>query len=503
MKVLFVIPKNKFAFFGYRGVSPTFPHLGVAYLISMLQKEGCEVRLFDDGSGKTQEDLFDLIDNFNPELIGMTIYTLSRPFAYELIEKIKNKIEVPVVVGGAHVSTIKGAILQETKADFAIKYEGEYPLIDLVNELKNSRPNFASIKNLIWSDNGRIVENTDRPLLTELDSLPFPQFELYDIKVHPSHGEKIIPLITSRGCPFECNFCSVKLYMGRGFRKRSSQNVFEEIKYQYNKGYRQFDFNDDCFTLDKKRAEEILGLIINSGMKIKFQFYNGLRADTVNPDILSKLKQAGCFYISYGCESGNEDILKKIKKGVTLQQVRIAVEWTRKAGIACSVNFIIGHKDETYQTAMDSINFARSLPTNFVNFYNLVPYPGTEAYEWVGQHGRFLVDTGNYLEAISYADNAPIFETPQLTKEQRQEIMEKGFKIHERRVLKYRFGAILGSLIYLFTRNKKVKIWAAQFATMTKFGNRIAVVLSKASYERYSSKKRALRDENTLFNSKT
>lgn len=486
MKVLFVIPKNKFAFFGYRGISPTFPHLGVAYLIAMLQREGIEVKLFDDGSGLTHQDLFNLIETFKPDLIGMTIYTLSRPFAYDLIDEIKDRTHIPIVVGGAHVSTIKGLILQETKADYAIKYEGEYPLIELLNELKSGKPRLEVVKNLIWSHKGEIFENPERQFIADLDSLPFPEFDLYDIKLHPSYGEKLIPLITSRSCPFDCNFCSVKLYMGKGFRKRSPQNVFEEIKYQYAKGYHQFDFNDDCFTLNKKRAEEILDLIIDSKLKIKFQFYNGLRVDTVNPNLLKKLKKAGCFYISYGCESGNQEILKSIKKGITLQQVRDAIRWTNEAGIANSVNFIIGHKGETYQTAMDSINFAKSLPNNFVNFYNLIPYPETEAFEWAKAHGRFLVDTDNYLEAISYADNVPIFETKEFTQEERQKIARMGFAIHERKVLKYRFGRMFGFLLYLLTRGTKIKKMAARFATLNSLGNKIAVILSKRSYKRYT-----------------
>lgn len=484
MNVLFVIPKNKFAFFGYRGVSPTFPHLGVAYLAGMLEHEGMKVRFFDDGSGQTHDDLLRLIEEFKPDLIGITIYTLSRPFAYELIEKIKEKVDTPIVLGGAHITTIKGEVLKETKADFAIKYEGEHALVELCNELVSQKRRFVSIKNLIWRDNAKVIENSDSPFLTDLDNLPFPQFDHYEIRVHPSYGEKIIPLITSRGCPFGCNFCSVKLYMGRGFRKRSAGNVFEEIKYQYAKGYHQFDFNDDCFTLDRKRAEEILDLIIDSGMKIKFQFYNGLRADTVDPEILKKLKKAGCVYISFGCESGNEEILMAIKKAVTLGEVRSATKWTREAGIDCSVNFIIGHRGETYQTAMDSINFAKSLPTNFVNFYNLIPYPGTEAFEWVQGHGRFLVDTSNYLEAISYGDNSPVFETDELSKEQREKIMKIGFSIHEFRVLRYRFGKFMGTLLFLATRSRFIKVLAARFATMSRLGNKIAVFLSKGSYKR-------------------
>lgn len=485
MKVFFVIPKNKFSFFGYKGISPTFPHLGVAYLIAMLQDRGVEVRLFDDGAGVPHEDLFKRIAEFKPDLIGVTVFTLSRSFAYKIIEEIKEKTPVPVVVGGVHVSTIKKQILEETKADFAIKYEGEYPLLELVNEIESSSPHFGLINNLIWRDNAKIIENPDRLFLTDLDRLPFPQFDLYDIRKHPSYEEKIIPMITSRGCPFGCDFCSVKLYMGRGFRKRSTQNVFEELQSHYRKGYRQFEINDDCFTLDRKRAEDILDMIINSGMKIKFQFYNGLRVDTVDPPLLAKLKKAGCFYISYGCESGNEDILKKIKKGITLAQVRNAVRWTNEIGIANSVNFIIGHREETFQTAMDSINFGKSLPVSCIGYFNLIPYPGTEAYEWVRQHGRFLVDTNNYLEAISYVDNRPVFETEEFTEQERLKITALGFSIHEYSMFRYRFGKGPGFLLFLLTRIRFIKTFAGWFVTMNKFGNKIAVLLSKRSYNKY------------------
>lgn len=489
MKVLFIIPKNRFSFFGYKDVSPlTFPHLGVAYLISVLKHNDIEVGLFDDGEGYPEPRLFEVIDEFRPDLIGITIFTLSSPFAYSLVEQIKKRnSDIPIVLGGVHVSTVKRAILEETKADFAIKYEGEYALLELLNELKKDSPQLSRVHNLIWRENGNIVENSDLSFIERLDGLPFPDFSFFNIKQHPSFKAKILPMVTTRGCPFECNFCSVNLYMGRRFRVRSPQNVFAEIKHHYDKGFRQFDINDDCFTVDRKRSEEILDMIIESKLNIKFRFASGLRVDTVDLGLLSKIKKAGCVYISYGCESGNKGILEGIKKGIELQEVRNAVRWTKEVGIQeCSVNFIIGHKDETYETAMDSINFAKSLPSDYVNFYNLVPYPGTEAYDWAKKYGKFLVDTNNYLEAITYADNQPIFETKEFTRRERSEITAKGFRLHEYRIMRYRFGKLLGSLLFFFTRNKFIKKALARFATANKIGNRIAVFLSRCSYKRYS-----------------
>lgn len=485
MRVLFIIPKNKFSFFGYKDVAPsTFPHLGVAYLISVLKHHHIDVRLYDDGWGYPGDRVFDLIKEFRPDLIGITIFTLSSPFAYEMIDKIKKRVDIPIVVGGVHVSTIMKSVLLETKADFAIKYEGEQALLELTDELQQNNLNFKDIRNLIWRENGAVIENIDRAPIANLDELPFPDFDLFDIKPHPSYKIKILPMVTTRGCPFLCNFCSVNLYMGRKIRARSPENVMAEIRFNYQKGYRQFDINDDCFIVDRNRAEQILDLIIKSKLDIRFRFGSGLRADTVDLKILKKMKAAGCVYISYGCESGNEEILKNIKKGIRLDEVRNAVKWTKEAGIQeCSVNFIIGHKGETYKTAMDSINFAKSLPCDYVNFYNLVPYPGTEAYAWAKEHGKFLVDVDNYLMAITYADNLPIYETKEFPKEEREKITAIGFQFHEYRIFCYRFGKFFGPLLFFITRNKLIKKLLARGATTTKFGNKMAVWLSQKSYK--------------------
>jgi radical SAM superfamily enzyme YgiQ (UPF0313 family) len=164
------------------------------------------------------------------------------------------------------------------------------------------------------------------------------------------------------------------------------------------------------------------------------------------------LNKAGCYFIAYGCESGSQKILDRIKKNITLDQVRQAVTFTNKVKIKNAVNFIVGHQDETYQDAQETLKFAKSLNTNYVNFYNLVPYPGTEVYDWAVKHAHFLIPKNKYLKDVSYRDINPIFETKEFTKEQRIKIMKQGFNLYERKLYLFRFGKILGSCFYLFTR---------------------------------------------------
>lgn len=193
------------------------------------------------------------------------------------------------------------------------------------------------------------------------------------------------------------------------------------------------------------------------------------------------MKKAGCFFISFGCEAGNDKVLKAIKKGITIAQVRSAVNWANEAGINNSVNFIIGHKEETYADALDTINFARKLPTNFVNFYNLLPYPGTESFEWAREHARFLVPPDSILENISYRDNMPIFETEDFSKEQREKIISLGFDLYRKKILTFRLGKIIGNLVYWVTKSERINKIATGFALTNPIGRKIYTSLSKKS----------------------
>lgn len=452
-KILFVIPKVK-SMYGDSHAKPLYPHVGIAYLTGFLKKHNYKVKIIDQGINDNSNYLYNTITNFKPLIIGTTGFSYAYGYLESLIKDLKSHTDIPLIVGGPHVSATKEDMLKKTSVDFALAGEGETSFIKFLDEFIKTKPKYQNVPGLIYRNKTAIKINPQSPYITKLDDLPFPDYGAFDLKIYPCATENTLPIITSRGCPYGCNYCSVRLSMGQCFRPRSPENVVKEINYWYKKGFNQFDINDDCFTLDLKRAENICDLIIKKKIKIKIQLYNGIRVDRVTPQLLNKLKKAGCIFISYGCESGSQKIINKIGKNITLQQVRTAVEWTNSAGIKNAVNFIIGHQEESYQDAQETIKFADSLPTSYVNFYNLVPYPGTPVYQWVVKNASFLVPTETFLYSTSYRDNSPIFETKQFTKNQRHAIMKTGFNLYEKKLYRFRFGYNLGTTFYYVTRFK-------------------------------------------------
>ncbi|MFH1642550.1 MAG: radical SAM protein [Nanoarchaeota archaeon] len=466
--------------FGHKYTPPGHPNLGIAYLGAFLKKHSHEVRVYDDGLINSIS-LEDAARQFNPGLVGVTSFSYCYDYAVECINVIKSHFDVPVVIGGPHVSVVKGEVFSDSELDFAIKKEGEYSLLELLKTLDDKSQDFSNISNLIWKKDGKIIENQDRAFIEDLDSIPFPDYSLFEVDKYVSTQQKSTAIITSRGCPFRCTYCSTLLSMGRGFRKRSAENVFIELKLRYEQGYRDFDINDDCFSLDIERANKIFDLVIESRLDMHFKCYSGFRVDRISQELFTRMKKAGFYFLAFGCESGNQEVLKNIKKSITLDQVRDAVKMSREAGIDCCVNFIIGHPTETYEQALDTIKFAESLDCNYVNFSNLIPYPGTEAYAWAEEHGRFLVDKSRYLKNVSTYDDVPIFETEEFTYKQRVKVTKLGHDLYFKRILIWRLGKPLGLFVYFISKFPGLRSILSDFALNNKWGRFIFILLSGRS----------------------
>ena len=453
MKVLLILPPN----IG-RYVVATVPHAGLAYLAAFLERDEHQVEIHDMRIYSDDRLLAKKIESFRPGLIGLSTASIGYKMSYEIINTIKKRNpNIPVVIGGSYASTVHTKVLEDTKADYAVYGEGEQTFLDLAKGIAPSK-----IKGLIWRNNGEIVMNSPYPLAQDLDSMPFPKYEKFELN---KMLEKRIPIVSSRGCPNRCTFCSIQLVMGYPFRARSPENVLKEIEYWHKKGYDTFEFSDDNFTFNMPRAEKICDLIIKSGMKIKLIFGNGLRADRVNANLLKKLREAGCIWIGYGLETSDVHSLELLKKDLDVNQLKWAVKESKKLGIEVQVHNIIGTPGSTFDTFMKDVELADEMGIDQVRFFNMIPYPGTEMFEWVKQNGRFLHQPDEYLNSVDYWAEEPVFETDDFTREERI----KAFRIGQDKVmelhLKRHFGKGLGRIGFKLYKNSLVKKYGMKPAT--------------------------------------
>ena len=253
--------------------------------------------------------------------------------------------------------------------------------------------------------------------------------------------------------------------MGHPFRTRSPENVVEEIKYWYGRGYNTFEFSDDNFTFNMPRAEKICDSIIDSGMKTKIIFGNGLRADRVDENLLKKLKKAGTFWIAYGLETSDQHSLDLLKKDLTLEQLKKSAAQTMALGIETQINFIIGNPGQTWNTFEQDLKCADELNVDQLRFYNMIPYPGTEMFEWAKQNGTFLHQPEDYLNNLNYWGEEPVFETKEFTREERI----KAYRIGQEKImqlfLRRHFGSFIGNIGFRIWRRPLVQKYGMDVAT--------------------------------------
>ena len=441
-KILFVIPKVQASY-----AAKLDPHLGVAYLTAVLEKKGIEVEIFDFALDYQFSDLVNKVNGFKPDLIGITLFSFDFVNSYKLIDKIKSS-GIPLVAGGVHVSSTKEDVLKKTNVDYALYGEAENSILELCEgkELEN-------IKGLIYRQDEEIITNPPAQLIHDLNEIPFPAWEKFELEKYTYPQEGRLQIATSRGCPYNCVYCAVKLSMGLGFRPRSPENVVGEIEHWYKKDYTFFEFVDDCFTLDINRAKQICDLIIQKGLNIKWNCANGIRADRVDEELLIKMKKAGCEFVAYGLETGSEKILRRIKKGITLEKSKETFLLTKKIGLKFAVNFIIGLPEETYEDALMSVELAKEVPADYINFSNMVPYPGTETYQYIKENGSFLLGEETYLTESTTKLGDPVFETPEFNSAERKKALKLGRAVAKKSHLQYRLGNKLGSVAYQLARS--------------------------------------------------
>jgi len=441
-----------------------FQPLGLAYVAASLEKNKYPVEILDAlalgfdqekiiGSkkviGLSYQAIKNKIIDYRPDLVGITT-----PFSFQSSEahqvaKIVKSINPNIITlaGGTHATIQPEEILNDKNFDYLIRGEGEYAIIELLKALEKKLP-FKKIDSLSYRNNrGEIINNLRAPPIQNLDQLPFPARHLLPmdryfqaakkgrvIESMLAFGSKRTSLFTSRGCPFNCTFCSVHLTMTKIWRGRSPENVIAEIKECIDKyAIKYFDILDDNFTLDPDRAKKICRLIIRAKLNIQWSTPNGIRADKVDEELIVLMKQAGCIQIKVAPESGSPQVLENIiKKHLDLDMVKKTVVLCKKHHLSVEAFFVVGFPQETVTDIYKTINFAkelRKLGCDYCYFFIATPYYGTEMYTNAINQG-YLDESKYHLNKIITTDNRSLFKSPNYSHKKLFELLKLAAKVN-------------------------------------------------------------------------
>ncbi|MDD5650162.1 MAG: radical SAM protein, partial [Candidatus Nanoarchaeia archaeon] len=339
--------------------------MGLLYLAAILKKNNIDVEILDaEGENLEVKEVIQKIKEIKPNLIGLTAATAAISKTILLATKIKEELkDIKVIIGGPHVTALPKETLENTIFDLGMIGEAEYTFLELVQALRDGKE-YKKIKSLVYRDkNNKVVINPRRELIENLDELPLPAWELlkdfniYTPQLTAYRKKPVGTIISSRGCPFQCIFCDRNIF-GNKFRARSAKNVLEEVDYLIkNYKVKEIKFIDDTFTINKQRVLDICKLLMER--KYNLIWSCSIRADTVDKELLTTMKKAGCWFVSLGVESGNEKVLRDIKKNLTKDQIRNACKLAKEAGLKTRGFFIIGHPTDTKETIRETIDFAK------------------------------------------------------------------------------------------------------------------------------------------------
>jgi radical SAM superfamily enzyme YgiQ (UPF0313 family) len=375
------------------------PPLGLACLAAMTRKCGYDTTIVDAAAtNMSYEDITRAILERGCKYVGITAATISVKNAGRVAESIKAADKgITTIIGGPHLSALPEETMSRYLSfDIGVIGEGDYTIIDLLEHLETGK-DLSSVKGLIYRNGGGFVTTDGRPRVHNLDELPFPAWDLLPnlakFYCPPVHTLKRFPaalLIASRGCPGKCMFCARTVY-GNSLRAHSAEYTFEMIKDLYlNYGIREIQIRDDNFVAYRQRLVRLCEILRRE--KLDLVWTCAGRVDMVTPAILKLMKEAGCWQIWYGIESGSQAILDTVKKNVTIKQIEDAVQMTLDAGISPCGFFIIGHPSETIETLEATVEFARRLRLTEAHFSFMTPFPGSELYERAEEYGVFHND---------------------------------------------------------------------------------------------------------------
>ena len=398
------------------------PPLGICYAAAACEAAGADVRIFDYIVGcYTPENLKTAMDAFQPDIIGATSVTLNFPVAAAILKTAKqHRPEVVTMMGGPHVSFDAEAVLRENPdIDVVFIGEAENSLAQWL-PLYADRSAWASVKGISFKVDDAVLTTGFGECVRDLDKLPLPARHLLPISRYHALGFPV-SIITSRGCPHQCIFCLGRRMVGSRVRFRSAVRVADEIATLLALGFTRINIADDLFPASKKRVRAFCDEIIRRGLCFTWSAF--ARVDTVSEDVLGLMRRAGCDAVSFGIESGNPEMLKRIKKGITLDQARHAVSLCRKVGMLAHASFMVGLPGETVETLRDSLSFAAELDIAH-GYHFLAPFPGTAIREHIDDYDlEILTDDWSRYDA-----NRAIVRTAALAPEQMNAFVDEAYR---------------------------------------------------------------------------
>ncbi len=382
----------------YDTIDIKLPPLGLVYIAAVLRKNGHFVKIIDLN---VQENLWETVKERKWNIVGLSGDTSRYPVSMKIAEQIKKHFGYTIFTGGPHVTFFEKETLNTGFVDYVIRGEGEYVTLDLVNALEKGLPP-ENVRGVTFKRDGKIVKTLRAPIIKDLDNLPYPARDLLPMekyKITRFFGRPITSILTSRGCPFNCYFCSSSQFSNLVWRTRSPKNIVDEIEYVYKTfEYNAFAFVDDNFTLNPKRVIEIAKEIVRRKLDIYWWAFSRVDELLGHEDMVEWMAKSGCRMVFLGIESVSEEVLKEYNKGITANDSIRAVKLLNRYGITVWGSFIIGALDETREMILNTIKFAKLLDPKNVQFSVLTPFPGTRLYEDAERMGIIVHKNWKYYD---------------------------------------------------------------------------------------------------------
>ncbi|MBW2200159.1 MAG: radical SAM protein [Deltaproteobacteria bacterium] len=466
-KILLITPDSK-TFYG----NPRYPAAGISMIGAVLLKSGHQVHGLDMRfSGVSDEILVKKIHDFQPEIIGFSVTNWDVLEAVRLARKIKSMLpDIYVIFGGPQVTLCPKETLRYSEIDFLVLGEGEITIIELIACLENKRP-ISEVKGIAFRDEDLNPVITDRrPLIKDLSRLPLPAYELFDPPAYRAADELRLGIMSSRGCPYQCIFCTGRKVMGRQMRRRSPIDVVSEMTHWHKKfGITHFCFIEDNWLAHRKHAMELLDGLEKAQLPITYSLEVGVRGDALSKDIGEKLKKTGCTIVAIGIESVDPEVLELSKKGETIEEITRGIRAAKAAGLFVKGYFIVALPGDTKSKVEKAVAYARKEKIDMPRFALAQAFPYTELAEWVKMNGKFYHEPYDYVLYHTDEGHGDVhYDFPGFPKEEIWETYnwahEQAEAISFQRALNRRFGDRLGNLLNIFNNklSRRLAIWGYQ-----------------------------------------